>query len=294
MLLNDHRAKDAWDVKRHSYSCSSAVAETTVPGSSNRVLTRFTHGLYKAPTENRPLIRGGSVSILPNLSSLPHFHPSYRRPPKGAVQWITRPAKKSHKQNQQLAAKITNIPKTPVHNTAMPTDLQSETSRRNGAKSRGPRTPEGKAISSRNATRHGTVCKAIVVEGEDCARFAALLASLRADIEPRNAIEDGIVEDLAACRWRHRRVLAMETACLTREVRRQDPETAAEAPAIRVARAIGSLAAQSRTLELINLYEQRYDRQYTRILRRLSAIRALRDREKTLVQAEKQPLETLE
>ena len=31
------------------------MAATTVPGSSDRVLTRFTHGLKQAPTELRPL-----------------------------------------------------------------------------------------------------------------------------------------------------------------------------------------------------------------------------------------------
>jgi hypothetical protein len=44
-------------------------AETTKSGSRNCVLTRLTNGLEKAPTERRPLIRRGSDSILPNLSS---------------------------------------------------------------------------------------------------------------------------------------------------------------------------------------------------------------------------------
>jgi hypothetical protein len=47
--------------------------------------TRFTHGLWKAPTGDRPRIRWGSTFRLPNLSSGAHFHPSRWAPRSGAV-----------------------------------------------------------------------------------------------------------------------------------------------------------------------------------------------------------------
>jgi len=158
----------------------------------------------------------------------------------------------------------------------MTSELQSETSRRNGAKSRGPKTPAGKSNSSRNGTTHGMLSKTIVIEGEVAARFAALLATLRDDLKPLNSIEDGLVEDLATCRWRQRRILAMETACLTHEIQHQEPGAPTDTNATRAAHAYRSLSTDSRTLALFNVYELRFDRQYNRILHRFFAIRAAR------------------
>ncbi len=120
------------------------------------------------------------------------------------------------------------------------------------------------------------LCKNIVIEGENSARFSALLASLRAELNPRNSIEDGMVEDLAASRWRQRRLLTTETACYCDEIRRQDPETAAACPAVRAAQALSTISVSSRTLELINRFELRFERQYNRTLNRLFQLRGAR------------------
>ena len=46
----------------------------------------------------------------------------------------------------------------------MPTKLQSETSRANGAKSKGPKTAEGLAISSKNALKHGLFTREAIAD----------------------------------------------------------------------------------------------------------------------------------
>src|SRR5215471_2304271 len=59
----------------------------------------------------------------------------------------------------------------------MRTPKQAAASRANGAKSRGPVTPEGKAISSRNALKYGLYAESHIIPGEDSTDFDALVES---------------------------------------------------------------------------------------------------------------------
>ncbi len=58
----------------------------------------------------------------------------------------------------------------------MRTERQIEASRANGAKSRGPVTPEGRRNSCGNALKHGLFADTIVLKGELEERFLELLA----------------------------------------------------------------------------------------------------------------------
>jgi len=59
----------------------------------------------------------------------------------------------------------------------MPSDLKSETSRINGAKSHGPKTPEGKETSSQNSLKHGfTSRKTLILKTESPDEYQEFLA----------------------------------------------------------------------------------------------------------------------
>jgi len=88
-------------------------------------------------------------------------------------------------------------------------------SRDNGRRSRGPKTPQGKARSSLNALKHGFWSRDLVnplIDGKrTVADFNALLAELIAGAKPSGALEEILVEEIAACYWRLRRALRFES-----------------------------------------------------------------------------------
>jgi len=97
-------------------------------------------------------------------------------------------------------------------------------SRANGAKSRGPITPEGKLASSRNSLRHGILSKTIVLEDESSETFVDLLASYQQEHQPQTPTEEALIENMAVARWRQMRLWNMETAGLDLEIHKPEFE----------------------------------------------------------------------
>ena len=89
--------------------------------------------------------------------------------------------------------------------------------RKNARKSTGPRTPEGKARSSRNALKHGLLARHVILDedpNEDPAEFNQILEGLITDFAPDNTIERLLVERIAASYWRLRRAFRYETQAI--------------------------------------------------------------------------------
>jgi hypothetical protein len=153
----------------------------------------------------------------------------------------------------------------------MRTPLQIAASRANGGRSRGPVTAAGKLASARNAVKHGLLSEHVLLRGEKLDTFLNLTADLYDEFQPSTAFERSLVDSMATARWRQRRIWNIEREAMdARLAAEHDKNRAAQLrPAVLTALAFGGLANDTRTLDLVNRYETRFDRQYLRAHRRL-------------------------
>jgi hypothetical protein len=84
--------------------------------------------------------------------------------------------------------------------------------RRNGAKSHGPKTPEGKARSAQNALRHGLCAqKHLLLDAEDAQAFAALEAAVLEELAPEGVVQRLLAGRIVRAAWRLERAERIET-----------------------------------------------------------------------------------
>ncbi len=68
-----------------------------------------------------------------------------------------------------------------------------------------------------NAMKHGLLAEQVAVRGEDPVEFAGVLESLIDEFQPQGPLEEQLVERVAACMWRLRRLYRVEAGILTHE-----------------------------------------------------------------------------
>lgn len=141
-----------------------------------------------------------------------------------------------------------------------------EANRQNAQKSTGPRTREGKAVSSQNAMRHGILSTQPVLPTESADDFEALRERLFRELQPKSVLEELAVEALTHSAWRLRRVWAAETSLLV-EACRSEMEAVMNA-GIEKAKPIGPTLAdlmEGAPLDTLRRYE-------TGLLRQIRAL----------------------
>ena len=95
---------------------------------------------------------------------------------------------------------------------------QQQASRDNGKKSHGPKTPEGKAVSSLNAVKYGFFARDPLLPGECADAFAAFRSRLTASLAPAGEMETLLVGRIVNAAWRLRRFPQIEAEILTSQM----------------------------------------------------------------------------
>jgi hypothetical protein len=104
----------------------------------------------------------------------------------------------------------------------MRTEKQIEASRRNGAKSKGPITEEGKAISSLNGTTHGlSGGHRFLYNNERDDLYLELFAHYQKLFNPANGVEEDLVRQIVTASWRMKRIETIEAATVDVQMDRQ-------------------------------------------------------------------------
>ena len=157
----------------------------------------------------------------------------------------------------------------------MSSQRRIDSSRANGAKSRGPVSPEGRARSRAAGLTHGLRSGQLLLEGESEEQFNALREKHLAEYQPQTRFRSDLVDQLVAAHWRHNRVLGLQTALMDRQIARQEPEIRdeykvrdAEPPA---ATAGQHLCDDSRAVETLSRYETRLSAELRHTLKLLGA-----------------------
>ena len=95
------------------------------------------------------------------------------------------------------------------------TNVRAAASRRNGARSQGPRTVAGKVRTARNALKHGLRARRLVLlDDENATEFRAFQAAARAELAPSGTLQSELVERIVTAAWRARRGDRLEAALL--------------------------------------------------------------------------------
>lgn len=95
---------------------------------------------------------------------------------------------------------------------------QLAANRHNAQKSTGPKTPEGKAVSSRNALKHGIRSAELVIASprfkENPEHYRRIYDSFMEEFKPTSHIQKCLATEIVNAIWRSRRVARVESALL--------------------------------------------------------------------------------
>ncbi len=160
----------------------------------------------------------------------------------------------------------------------MASAAQIHANQQNSQLSTGPRTPEGKLASSRNAIKHGLTGQTIVLPGEDTKAYNGFHDRLFADFAPNGSQEEILVQTLCDVQWQLERIHSIEANLIALAHFEDIPANLAaiEDPDQRNAM-ITAYGYQKREKELRNLQREQ-NRLQRALFRALQDLNALQDK----------------
>jgi hypothetical protein len=100
----------------------------------------------------------------------------------------------------------------------MSTLRQIEANRRNAAKSTGPRSVEGKAVSSMNALQSGIHAESVIITDEDPEALAQLAETFYRDHQPATAMECALLDNIIRDTWLLTRFFRIDAEIIDYEI----------------------------------------------------------------------------
>jgi hypothetical protein len=141
-----------------------------------------------------------------------------------------------------------------------------------------PKTPEGKAISSRNALKHGLNSNQLfVLQNENPEAWNALLEETTQEFQPETPFEHRIIREIAFTKWRLQRAWHIEQSLMNNEMDTQaeGPDTKYEdlKETSRQGFAFRSPSDNSKSFANLDRYQTRLERAYHRAVKGLRELR---------------------
>jgi len=142
----------------------------------------------------------------------------------------------------------------------MSTPSRMEANRANAQLSTGPKSSEGKQISSQNALKHGLTAQNPVLPTDDLDDYQRHVAGFFAEYHPQGATETHLVQSLADTSWRLNRVADLEAGLIHDAAR--------------------YIEAFAKALATLSLHSSRLSRQFERTLSQLRQLQQERKENK--------------
>jgi hypothetical protein len=130
----------------------------------------------------------------------------------------------------------------------MTTPVQVEANRKNAGRSTGPKTPQGKSVSSRNAVRHGFRSELAVLPFEQADAWERHRDGVVRSLAPAGTLEEALALRVALCLRRLQRVAVYEAGTATAAVEAVTDEVARHQPGDPAFVTVAAIADDARRL----------------------------------------------